>query len=352
MLFVLPQFVEIEWRGEAWARLGLVLFAVGAFAMVDAFWSNGVAWLWIAALVLISGLVLYFIPAAITLSAAFFGPRAEAAIARAFYVVLIFLGAAAAVGFGMARSLHSGSSLMLTIGPSIHVSLAGIGWLTLLVMGVSTRTIGPIAGHRSPQRWVHIAASSLVAGAVVVLAFGPWAGLGAMRDASIACAIGLAAYGVDLLAVLATATVKHRPPQAFVAAAIVWMLFACGLGVLVVGGATQLAPAYVFVGLIGWVGQMVVAHQHHIGVRLIATMARGDDDATPPENLLHPGLSWGTFALFQLAIGLSCYALLTHSTSIAGAAIAGLTGWIVMTTNMFHALVLAGRSVLRSEEGK
>jgi hypothetical protein len=348
MLFVVPQFVEIEWRGEAWARLGLVLFALGAFAMVDAFWNNGVAWLWIAALVVISGLALYFISAAITLSAAFLGPRTEAAIARAFSVVLIFLGAAAAVGFGMARSLYSGSALLLTVGPSIHLSLAGIGWLTLLVMGVSTRTIGPITGHRSPRRWVHIAASSLVAVAVVGLALGPWAGSGAVRYASLACAIGLAAYGVDLLAVLAIATVTHRTPQAFAAAAIVWLLFACGLGVLVASGSTKLAPAFVFAGLIGWVGQMVIAHQHHIGVRLIATMARGDDDETHPENLLHPGLSWATFVLFQLAIGLGCYALLTQSASIVGAAIAGLTGWIVMTANMFHAIVLAERSVLRA----
>jgi len=341
MLFVVPQFVEVEWRGEVWARFGLALFGLGAFAMVVAFWNDGVAWLWIAALAVITGLVLYFIPAAITLSAARSGPKTEAAIARAFLVVLTFLGAAAVVGFGIALSLRDGSSFLLAAGPSVHLSLAGVGWLTLLVMGVSVRTVGPISGRRSPRRWVHIASSIIVAAAVLGFALGPWGGSTLVRFAGIVCAVGLVLYAVDMLAILATSTVPHRPPQVFMAAAVVWLLVACGLGVLVVGGAIQLASAFVFIGLMGWVGQMVIAHLHHIGVRLMATTARGDDDETRPEHLLHPGLSWTSFVLFQAAICAAGYALLTHSAGLEVAAVAGLTGWTVMTTNMIHAIRLA-----------
>ena len=217
MLFVVPQFAEVKWRGEGWARFGLVLFGTGAFAMVVAFWNNGIAWLWFAALVVIIGLVFYFIPAAITLLAARSGPKAEAAIARAFLVVLIFLGAAAVVGFGMALSLRDGSSHLAAAGPSVHLGLAGIGWLTLLVMGVSARTIGPITGRRSPRRWIHIASSSLVAAAVLGFAFGPWGGSALVKFACILCAAGLVLYALDMLAILAASTVPHHPPQAFVA---------------------------------------------------------------------------------------------------------------------------------------
>jgi hypothetical protein len=339
MLFVVPQFVDIEWRAEGLARCGLVLFALGAFAMVDAFWNNGVAWLWIAALVLMSGLLSYFISAAMTLSASFIGARTEAAIARAFFVVLLFLVAAAAAGLGMAVSLDKGSSSLLTAGPSVHLSLAGIGWLTLLIMGVSSRTIGPIAGRRSSRRWVHIASTSFVVAAVFGMALGPWGGPVVVRFAGIVCAIGLALYAVDMIAILASSTVPHRPPQAFATAAIVWMLFACVLGNLVIGGASQLSPAFVFIGLIGWVGQMVIAHLHHIGVRLIATIARGDDDETRPEQLLHPVLSWASFVLFQAAVCVAGYELITHSAGLGAAAIAGMSAWTAMTLNMIHAML-------------
>jgi hypothetical protein len=54
--------------------------------------------------------------------------------------------------------------------------------------------------------------------------------------------------------------------------------------------------------LVGWLGQMVNGHLYHIGIRLISTVARGDDDETRLGQLLAAPLSWASFALFQVAV--------------------------------------------------
>ncbi|HEY5096145.1 MAG TPA: hypothetical protein VII69_13600 [Candidatus Eremiobacteraceae bacterium] len=338
LLFVVPQFTDAEWRGELSARLGIVVFAFGAFAMVVAFWTGGDSWLWGAASGVVSGLTLYGVPAVMTLRSAMRTRGTEAAIARAFLIVFAFLGAAALIGLGMAGEFASGKFSMLAWAPSVHANLAMIGWLTLLVMGVSARTIGPISGRRSPQRWVHIVSSSLVTAGTLALVLVPWTAA-ALWPGCILCATGTTVYAVDMLALLARSNVQHRPPQAFMAASMLWLVVTVALGILSVAGHTMLAPAYVFVGLVGWVAQIVLAHLHHIGVRLIATMARGDDDETPPQALLTPNLSWMAFVLFQMAVATGIAALISHgSTLLTGASVAGFAGWVAMTANVARAL--------------
>ncbi len=96
--------------------------------------------------------------------------------------------------------------------------------------------------------------------------------------------------------------------------------------------------AYVFVLLMGWVGQFVNAHLYHIGVRLLATIYRGEDDETPPQALLEPRLSWFTLYAFQVAVGAITYALMFGNASlVARAAVFGITGWIAMIANVMAA---------------
>lgn len=334
LLFVIPQFTDARWRAEWAARAGTALFAVGAFAMVAAFWTDGVTWAWMAALAAVVGLAAYVAAAFATLAAALGGRTVDAAIARAFVIVFAFLIAAALVGLRMARAFAGADAMAFELAPG-HAHLAAIGWLTLLVMGVSARTIGPIFGHRSPRRWVHVATGSLLFLGALALGVAPIAGDAAAWIGAVLCVAGAAVYGVDMLALLATATVQHRLPQAFAAAAIVWLFASAGLGLASLAGAARFEPAYVFAGLVGWIGMMVVAHLHHIGIRLIATAARGDDDETPPEALLHPVLGWLSFALFQAAIGMCGAGLSSGTPSLVGSgSIAGFCAWCVMTANV------------------
>ena len=338
LLFVIPQFTDARWRGEWAARAGAALFAVGAFAMVVAFWTGGASWLWIAALAAVIGLGAYITAALVTLASTAVGVRAvEGAIARALTIVLAFLAAAALVGVAMAAALASGNASLLRLA-SAHAHFAAIGWLTLLVMGVSARTIGPIAGQRSPRRWVHVAAGSLVFLGALALGLAPIAGDAVAWSGAALCAAGVLVYGADMLALLVTSTVTHRLPQAFIGAAIAWLFVTTACGIAVLAGMTRLEPAYIFAGLVGWTGQMVVAHLHHIGIRLIATTARGDDDETPPETLLTPSLGWLSFALFQIAIATGCIGLSTANAPIVGyASAAGLAAWLAMSTNVVRA---------------
>ena len=342
LLFVLPQFTDARWRGESWARAGIAVFAAGAYAMVIAFFQGAVSWLWIACAVAVGGILAWVIPAYVTLSTILPARKTEAAIARALATVFAFLGAAAIVGFAMARELAHGGGAGLANLARAHATLASIGWLTLLVMGVSARTIGPITGHRSPRRWVHVVSSTLVTAGAIGLAAGLWAGVNPAAWFAAICVGGLVIYSLDMLALVITSTVPHRPPQGFVAASIVWLLVACGLGLSFVAGDAGLAFAVVFTGLVGWIGQMLTAHLHHIGIRLIATTARGDDDETPPEALLHSRLSWISFALFQAAVGLGCISQLVQDAAILRlAAVSGLLGWVAMTANIVRAVALA-----------
>jgi hypothetical protein len=222
---------------------------------------------------------------------------------------------------------------LLSAGPPIHGSFGLIGWLTVLVMGVSTRTVRPISGARSRLPWAHITAGRLRDWRGACLCdwsdFAPvaeWIGV-------LAVVVGGLIYVADLLDILLRATVVHRPPQAFLGIAAGWLVAGLALSVGAAAGSPWGAAA-VYVLLMGWVGQMANGHLYHIGIRLIATIARGDDDETRPGELLVAPLSWASFALFQLAVaGGACALFFNWAALLAGATTAGLCAWIAMAAN-------------------
>jgi len=327
-MHVIPAFTDAEWRGESIARAALGIYAAGVAALVWAFWNGAVTVLPWAGSLLVAGLVLYLVPAGVTLAAAFGGPRREAAIARALSITLLAFAVTAALGLTLTMTFS------VKVAP-LHGAFGIVGWLTLLVMGVSTRTVRPIAGAGFRTTATHIAVGVLELAGVLAFAFSMWVG-------AILMTAGAIVYAGDLVDVLRRATVAHRPPQAFVAAAVVWLLDGAFLGIGWLTGAPWGAAA-VYVLVVGWVGQMVNAHVHHIGIRLIATIARGDDDETPPEELLAAPLSWTAFGFFQAAVAAGALALVRASPSLlAWAALAGIAGWCALAANVSAA---ARRSV-------
>jgi hypothetical protein len=222
--------------------------------------------------------------------------------------------------------------------PAAHATLGTLGWLSLLIFGVSMRTLRPITGQATRMRWMHIVVGTFTLIGVPLLA----AGL-ASRHAVLAWigaalfTIAALGYAFDVFDILRRATNPHRAPQAFVTFSILWFLTALAIG----GGALAGKPwdaAYILVLLLGWIGQMVIAHFHHIGIRLIATVYRGEDDETRPQDLLVSRLSWFTLAAFQIAIALIVAGLLTDRFGlIARGGIFGLSGWIAMSANVLAA---------------
>lgn len=343
LLHVIPAFTDVVWRRESVVRACVFLFCAGVVLFVTAaLWTHAV--LPYAALLVVVALLAYTIVAVATLGPALRGERTERAIARALIVTLLFLNVTALIGLTLAAFI-SGSAMPAWVGqlPSSHAVLGMFGWLTLLIFGVSARTVRPITGDKSRYPFAHIAVGSLTLLGVPLLAIGlawqaPLAWIGA---ALFACAAGV--YVFDVSDVLRRATVAHRTPQAFVSASISWLLLGLALGAGTLAGEPWAVP-FGFVMLAGWVGQMINAHIHHIGVRLLLTVYRGEDDETRPEEVLDSRLSWTAFVAFQLAVAAAATGLLrTNALAVEGGAVAGLVGWFAMTANM----ILARRAAQR-----
>jgi hypothetical protein len=339
LVHVIPTFTEVPWKGQRIARAALLPYAIGVVALVVGFWDGSTATLpWAAALIVLA-LLAYLIPATRTLASAFAGPRSEAAVARALTITLSALLITVALGAALASALDGRApAALLASGPPIHATFGIVGWLTILVMGVSTRTVRPISGAGARYPWIHIVAAALEPAGVVAIVIGLLIAVPAIVWlGAIVLLAGALAYAGNLADVLLRATVKHRPPQAFLAAGALWLVVGFALGLAVLAGA-PVGPAIIYVLLVGWVGQMVNAHIHHIGVRLIATIARGDDDETRPGELLATPLSWACFALFQFAVAAGAIALIADAPQLlAAAALAGLVGWLTLMANVAFA---------------
>jgi hypothetical protein len=90
----------------------------------------------------------------------------------------------------------------------------------------------------------------------------------------------------------------------------------------------------VVIALAGWLGQLVNAHLHHLGIRVVSTFVLGEDDETRPWTLLTPAWSWAALVTAQVAV--FCTALRSLGApavfaSLGGAA--GLLGMIAMIAN-------------------
>lgn len=341
LLHALPNFIDAEWPGETSARWALVGYGAGVALLIFGFLDHPNV-LPAAGSLILAALLVYLATAFGTIARAMRGERVQRAVARAFSITFAFLLATAIIGFGLAWLLggHPVPAFVATL-PAAHANLGILGWLTLLVFGVSMRTLRPISGGATRMRWMHIVTGTFAFAGVPLIAAGvssahvlAWIG-GALV---VIAALG---YALDVFDILIRARNPHRPPQAFVAAGVLWFLASLAAGGGVLAGKPW-EEAYVFMLLMGWIGQFVNAHLHHIGIRLISTVFRGEEDETRPQELLEARLSWFTFFVFQAAIGIVVAALMYHSAGLAArGAIFGLIAWIAMLFNIIVAALRA-----------
>lgn len=339
LLHAIPAFLDVTWKRESFARfsLGVAAAAIAAFVVAV---SVAIPALGIVATVVALALLAYLTTAWETLAAAFGSEdRIDRAVARAFAITLGMLALAIALGLTLAWALGGAvTGAWISRLPGAHANLALFGWLTLLIYGVSARTLRPITGNRSRWPKMHVVVGSATLLGALILPAGIALQAGAVTWAGGALlALGAACYIVDTVDVIGRATVTHRPPQAFVVAALLWLAVAIALGAGVMLGKPWQA-AYVFVLLMGWVAHMVDAHIFHIGVRLVSTIYRGDEDETEPAELLDPRLAWLAFVLFQIAVAaIAAGLLLPSKNACALGAASGFCAWIVTMSAMIGA---------------
>lgn len=337
LLHVIPAFLDTEWPLQPLARGCTLAFAAGAATLIAGFFFSSIVALQVGGTVLLVSLGVYGACLAQPLRAAW------SAIARAFGITFLLLLVVAALGAAFTFAL--GGALPATVlarGPAAHAVLGIGGWLSLLVVGVSARTMRPISGVRSRWQPMHIVSSSaLLAGAIVTAAGFAWALNAVVAIGCLLLFTGAVAYAIDIADILRRATVPHRPPQAFMAAACTWALVAGALLVAAAFGA-HTGSAIAFVALMGWIGSAVLAHLHHIGIRVLLTTVRGEDDETRPQAVLTAPLTWSTFGLFQSAVLLAAAGLVASNPGLVEmGSVAGCAAFIAMVTNIARALGMA-----------
>lgn len=337
---VIHGMVDLDWVGLRAARWSLLPYTLGTAGLVLGFWTGQTPLLAGSATVVAASLGVYLSLAFATLARFRPNPEVATALVRAFALVLVCLTLTAGLGLGMAWAIAGhGGSWWLSVAPLMHAHLGVIGWLSLLVVGVSSHTVKPITGGKTDAIWKHIAGSSLLVAGLAVLLVGFATALPALLWAgAAACAAGTLFYLVDMAGILKRSRVPHHPPQAFLAASSVYFALAAALGAGVLAGHTEWQSAYAFTALMGWLTQMVNGHLYHIGIRVLATLARGEDDETRPIELLALPLSWASWGAFQFAVLAGTTGLMAQQAEmVTGAAACGLLGWVLMVANVAHA---------------
>ncbi len=299
LLHVIPGFTDLVWRAEGVARGTVVVVAAGALALVVSFAAGAPNAVAASGAVLGAAIVLYATLAVWTLS----GPAADrrsATIARGLALTILALAAASILGTALAWAYAGANPTLLSAAPS-HAVIGIVGWLTVLAAGVSSRTFRPLLGLQSRWPGAHaLAGAGLLVGSAVAAAAAPWSAP-LFRVGVVVAAAGALAYAVDAADILRRSRGPHSAARAFVTASVVWLGLATTLAVSASWGAA-VGRAAVVIALAGWLGQMVNAHLHHLGVRVVSTYILGEDDETRPWMLLTPALSWAAFVAAQLAV--------------------------------------------------
>lgn len=352
LLHVIPAFTDKQWRAEAVVRSALAVYGIGTGGLIVSFFIGDMRTLPVFGTILAVGLGAYLALAFVALLVPPPAEPAERAVARALGITLFFLLLAAGLGTSLTFAVALAPAIAAFLAP-IHATFGLVGWLSLLAVGVSTRTLRVITGNAARMTALHIAVAGAAVIGIVIASIGLEVTIPAVTAAGVlVLMIATALYVTQLALMLRSAPNPHRPPQAFVAASSLWLVVAVYFGGMAVIGASSYRAAFAFVFLVGWLGQMVIAHLYHIGIRLLATIVRGDDDETRPIELLDVRLSWSSFAGFQLAVLLGTIGAVEEPTDLLRlAGIAGFAAWCIMTANIMTAgkraralpmLILAG----------
>ncbi|HEX5275484.1 MAG TPA: hypothetical protein VFW34_09445 [Candidatus Rubrimentiphilum sp.] len=334
LLHVIPRFSDVRWKAEGLARYSLFFFCVGVVFFVSALLLRPNLAVFGAGVIVLA-LLAYAAAATATLAQAFRGEPVERAVARALLVTLLLLLVTALLGFALSAWISGyASAAWIAALPAAHGNLGMLGWLSLLIFGVSVRTVRPITGARSRFPAAHIIVGSFTVIGVALLAVGLGGASALMWPGAVLFGFAALVYALDLLDVLRRAIGPFTAPRAFLLAAVFWLLCALALG----GGTLAGRPwqlAYGFVLMAGWLVQMINAHIYHIGVRVMLTAYRGEDDETRPQTVLDARLSWLSFAAFQLAIASAAIGLLAqNANAVSTGGALGAIGWLAMMANL------------------
>jgi hypothetical protein len=327
------------------------LVAVGVAGMVSHFWIaelRGMAW---STPMVVGGILL---AGARLLPAFFKSPVPRGVVA---HVALAFANIAAASTLGILIAFDRVDSFLpgyILTNVFAHAHLAAVGWAAMMVVGVAYRLLPMVLPAAMPAgRRLWLTAILLQAGATglfVSLLF-------RSRWSWIAALIIVAGFAMFLVqAIWMVRRPRPRPPAIrspdpailHAAAALVSLIVACGLGLwLAIADTTEqtlrVALAYGVMGLVGFLGQMIVA----MGGRLLpifawywaAAHAGGARPVVSPHDMPWRSAQYIVFALWLAGVPALAAGLAMDLVPVVRAAAWGLLAAAVLDTGQ-AALIL------------
>ena len=232
--------------------------------------------------------------------------------------------------------------------PIVHATLMIGGWLALIVTAVFSRTSGPTLGSTVPFRRVGAAWGLISVGILVGV-------IGLLTESRF---VWISAFGVSILAFLLYYgsliffLFRSHPvnpvPRRYLISSVFYGMTGGGILVFFLLLNSPFANMGVlFIFLMGWLGQFLLAHLYHLGPRLLSLLRQGPDDFTPPIALLDMRRSLLTFFLYQTGIGLSTLTLLFQKSFPAEwgiwGPIVGVLAWVSLSLEIRSAWKKASR---------
>ena len=339
LFHVMPAFTGTSWKNEKPARKMLPVLALG-FIGITGFFLGGFSPLWLWGFPLAAGAILVW--GILFFQSSLAGIRGRAhqrPPLAAFLLPAGFLMATAALGLAMGLRLGAPPppSWIYSRGIPVHMTMGLLGWLTMLLWTVSSRTQGPILGTRSahPSR-IPVALGLLAVGLAVFLP-GQFFFSGMLRTGGmLLIASGALVYLLESVSLLLRSSSPHPVLWAW------WATGIAGLFASLATGATLFLTdsgisrnLFVYLVLAGWIQPFLLGHLHQIGVRLLATLVRGPEDETPPSRLLSSPHAWGFWALYLSAFTAGLIGIGQQNGT--GLEIAGTLG-ILSAILLFHHL--------------
>ena len=334
LIHVLPGFTDVPWRFERLARAALWCYQPGVVVLVAGFALWKPVWLTVGGAIIVASIALFLVPFLATIAEAVRQPdRPTRAIARALAIVVGFFALTVLLGFSLSIGLNQGQAFVWHWA-GVHGMLGIVGWLSLLVAGVSMRTYNRLIGQ-SDRRLAHITISALALAGLAIWIVGAATGPVALQaSGAILIIIGAALHVGTTLNALRSASSRHRLPREFIFASALWLAVAVAYGAVDLFGGAYMLPLF-FVVLVGWIGQNVNAHLMHVGIRLMATLVIADDDETPPALLLDLRVGVASLILNQLAVACGAIGLtIFEGRLLEAAAIFGIFGFAAMAFNV------------------
>lgn len=315
LFLVFPMSLKLYLRAGRWDYFLFCLYVVGVAGMVSHFWidrPSGMVWSAACVYVVFLSMAVKVIPAL---------KHARAPGFVKMHLILAFLNILIAGGWGIMLGIHKVHGFLPTSSmPNVisHAHVAAIGWASMMVFGMGYRLLpmfipGTPSGNRIP--WI---SCTLMEMGLIGLFVSMLAG-----SSLVFCFAAMIVIGTCLFLIASIRTMLSRKPvpppeppkpdfaMLHVAVSFFWFLVAsfCGLMLLSLEANEQslrIAMVYGFLGLVGFLGQIVVGMKPKILsiVSWYYAFRRSGDNSSIPRPVDMParivlGIS---FALWTLAV--------------------------------------------------